>query len=251
MRKKLSIVATVCITMSALVLTGCEKEDKDAISMSQATKGAVTVPGKDGKEYMAVDLGLPDHRLWGTCNIGANTPDESGTFFSWGETAPKGNYSYDNYKWCDGDFSSMTKYTCDFDHTKSKQLDSISVLQAEDDPAAQILGEGWSTPTRSQFTAMINRCDWKVCKLEGTWGYLFTSKENGNTIFIPLAGCKDYEDLLHTSDWGFYWTKDLHTAESHEVYVLQLKKPANPVATKFQERYIGLPVRATYKAPRN
>ena len=96
---------------------------------------------------------------------------------------------------------------------------------------------------------MIYRCNYRECKLDGTWGYLFTSKENGNTIFIPLAGCRDYEDLLHNGKWGFYWTTELNTSSCNESYVLWLQKEANPVATKLEERNIGLPIRAVYKRP--
>lgn len=248
MRKQFIIIASVCMALSTLVLTGCEKEDKDAISMSQATKGAKPVQGKDGKDYMVVDLGIPGGLLWATCNIGAKTPDEAGTFFSWGETEPKASYGYDNYKWCNGSYNNMNKYTYDYDHAAGKVLDSLKTLQAVDDAATQLLGEGWRIPTKKQFADMIYRCDYKECKLEGTWGYLFTSKENGNTIFIPLAGCRDYEELLHT-DWGFYWTTELNTANSEESYVLWLKKSANPVEKKPQLRYLGLPIRAVYKRP--
>lgn len=33
-----------------------------------------------------VDLGLPSGTLCATCNIGAGKPEESGDYFSWGET---------------------------------------------------------------------------------------------------------------------------------------------------------------------
>lgn len=249
MRKHFLIIASVCMALSTLVLTGCEKEDKDAISMSEATKGAKPVQGKDGKDYMVVDLGIPGGLLWATCNIGAKTPDEAGTFFAWGETEPKASYGYDNYKWCNGAYNNMTKYTTDNDHTAGSNPDSQTVLLSEDDAARQILGDGWRIPSKKQFTDMIYRCNYRECKLDGTWGYLFTSKENGNTIFIPLAGCRDYEDLLHNGKWGFYWTTELNTSSCNESYVLWLQKEANPVATKLEERNIGLPIRAVYKRP--
>lgn len=52
----------------------------------------------DGHEY--VDLGLPDGALWATCNIGANSPEEFGNYFAWGETQPKDNYGTASYKHC-------------------------------------------------------------------------------------------------------------------------------------------------------
>ena len=45
----------------------------------------------NGHEY--VDLGLPSGTLWATCNVGANSPEEYGDYFAWGETTPKEFYS--------------------------------------------------------------------------------------------------------------------------------------------------------------
>lgn len=251
MRKHLLIAASVCMALSTLVMTGCEEEDKDAISMSEATKGAKPVQGKDGKDYMVVDLGLPSRYLWATCNIGANTPDETGYFFAWAETEyNKSTFGWNTYKYGNGDAFKATKYTMDPEHSASKQLDSLTTLQAEDDAAKVLLGDGWSIPTKTQFTDMINRCNWEIRKLEGTWGYLFTSKENGNTLFIPLAGFKDLNEVLHEGSYGFYWTKELYSSSSDMAYNLQLKKPANPVATKYGDRSTGQPIRAVYKAPK-
>ena len=51
----------------------------------------------DAHEY--VDLDLPSGTLWATCNIGAEKPEEYGSYFAWGETAPKDIYDWRNYKW--------------------------------------------------------------------------------------------------------------------------------------------------------
>ena len=44
-----------------------------------------------------IDLGLPSGTLWATCNVGANTPEEYGDYFAWGETTPKDRYSLGTY----------------------------------------------------------------------------------------------------------------------------------------------------------
>ena len=46
-----------------------------------------------------VDLGLPSGTLWATCNVGAKSPEQIGTFYAWGETEPKDDYELGNYKW--------------------------------------------------------------------------------------------------------------------------------------------------------
>ena len=63
---------------------------------------------QDNHEY--VDLGLPSGTLWATCNVGANSPEQYGDYFAWGETAPKEVYTWETYKWCNGTWDSLTKY---------------------------------------------------------------------------------------------------------------------------------------------
>lgn len=41
----------------------------------------------NGHEY--VDLGLPSGTLWASCNIGAEHPEDYGSYFAWGETSEK------------------------------------------------------------------------------------------------------------------------------------------------------------------
>lgn len=49
-----------------------------------------------GYEY--VNLGLPSGTLWATCNVGASSPYESGSYFAWGETETKDIFTWENYK---------------------------------------------------------------------------------------------------------------------------------------------------------
>lgn len=44
----------------------------------------------NGHEY--VDLGLSVK--WATCNVGAQTPEEYGEYYAWGETRPKTIYTW-------------------------------------------------------------------------------------------------------------------------------------------------------------
>lgn len=60
----------------------------------------------DTKE--TVDLGLSVK--WATCNVGANSPEEYGDYFAWGETEPKSSYDFTTYKWCNGSYNTLTKY---------------------------------------------------------------------------------------------------------------------------------------------
>ena len=46
----------------------------------------------NGYEY--VDLGLPSGLKWATCNVGAETPEEYGNYYAWGETQPAPGFNY-------------------------------------------------------------------------------------------------------------------------------------------------------------
>ena len=41
-----------------------------------------------------VDLGLPSGTKWATCNVGSDTPEGYGDYFTWGETSPKQTYTW-------------------------------------------------------------------------------------------------------------------------------------------------------------
>ena len=60
-----------------------------------------------GHEY--IDLGLPSGTLWATCNVGANSPEEYGDYFAWGETTPKTIYDWSTYQYGSSS-STLTKY---------------------------------------------------------------------------------------------------------------------------------------------
>ena len=76
----------------------------------------IILGGNEGPVYEYVDLGLPSGTLWATRNLGANSPEESGDYFAWGETEPKEEYYMSNYKWYDYDNERFTKYCTDSDY---------------------------------------------------------------------------------------------------------------------------------------
>lgn len=59
--------------------------------------GTPTPPSTEEVEY--VDLGLPSGLKWAACNLGANSPEQPGDYYAWGETEPKEDYGTDTYKY--------------------------------------------------------------------------------------------------------------------------------------------------------
>ncbi len=147
---------------------------------------SITVSGqKTGYDY--VDLGLPNGTLWATYNVGATKPEECGDLFAWGETTTKETFSWDNYKWRNGD-EEWLKYD-PWDEEMS--VGDCGNLEMEDDAAFVNWGESWRMPTYSEQVELLDGCDWEwVYDFNGTGmaGELGVSKTNANTIFLPASG---------------------------------------------------------------
>lgn len=78
-----------------------------------------------------VDLGLSVK--WATCNVGANTPEEFGDYFAWGETAPKSEYTWSSYTYCTDDEGKMfSKYVL---KKRQGDKDGKNTLDLSDDAA--------------------------------------------------------------------------------------------------------------------
>ena len=156
--------------------------------------------------YNAVDLALPSGTLWADRNVGADSPEDYGDYFAWGETEPKSTYNLSTYKWCRGSYYTMTKYC-----TKSSNgtTDNKTVLDLEDDAAYVNMGTEWRMPTSDELKELHNNCTWIWTTQSGTNGYRVTGP-NGKSIFLPAAGCRYNSNLYHAASYGSYWTSLLY-----------------------------------------
>lgn len=167
---------------------------------------------KEDHDY--VDLGLPSGTLWATCNVGASSPEEYGDYFAWGEIEPKNDYSVSTYKYCKGTFSTLTKYCT---NSSCGTVDNKTELEPSDDAATANWGSGWQMPSYEQFDELFNSSytatTWTT--LNGVSGYEITSKSNGNSIFLPAAGCRYDTSLGSAGSGGGYWSRSLSENFSH------------------------------------
>lgn len=154
----------------------------------------------NGHEY--VDLGLPSGTLWATCNVGAESPEDYGDYFAWGETEPKTEYTSNTYKWCNGgNLSNITKYN---------SSDNKMILELEDDAAYVNWGSSWRMPTIQEQEELRTECTWTWSTQNGVNGYKVTSKINGNSIFLPAAGYRTITYLNESGSYGHYWSSTLN-----------------------------------------
>ena len=198
-----------------------------------------------------VDLGLPSGLLWATCNVGAQSPEEYGNYYAWGETATKEVYAWSTYHYCtvddDGNLSTLTKYNI---HTLFGTLDSLTTLQALDDAAKTALGASARTPTREEWLELINNTTVEWISINGVYGRKYTAA-NGSSIFLPAAREYCGDVLYHAENEAFYWSASLYEASSNRAWNFHYL--GDYFATGGQgmivsERYFGMPVRAVRTA---
>lgn len=153
-----------------------------------------------------VDLGLPSGTLWATCNVGADSPEEYGWQYAWGETETKEYYSLEAYKWYDDKQCCFTKYCTDSDYGI---VDNKTELDPEDDVAHVKWGGSWRMPTIDEIAELRNLCTWEWTVLNGIYGCRVTGK-NGNSIFLPAAGYSVDELLSNaTNEMAYYYSSSL------------------------------------------
>ena len=177
-----------------------------------------------------VDLGLPSGTLWATCNIGADSPEDCGDYFAWGETAPKEQYDWENYKWCNSSMYTLTKYCTD---NSFGSVDNKTELEPEDDAAYVNWSPLWRIPTHQQFQELLNNCNCEWTSRNGVNGYQVTAP-NGNSLFLPA--------MLYGSE-GYYWSSSLSSDQSRDAYLLKFYRSKKPYLSE-DDRAYGLCVRA-------
>ena len=192
----------------------------------------------DGAEngHAYVDLGLSVK--WATCNVGANTPEECGDYFAWGEVEPQDYYDWSTYKWCNGSYDTQTKYCT---NSSYGTVDNKTVLEAEDDAAAVNWGGAWRMPTNDEQDELRSNCTWTWTTQNGVNGYKVTSKSNGNSIFLPAAGYRYVSSLNNAGSGGSFWSSSLTTGYPDNAFTLGFG--SSGVNGGYSNRYFGRSVR--------
>ena len=191
-----------------------------------------------------VDLGLPSGTIWATRNVGANSPEDYGNYFAWGETEPKDYYSMDTYKWFRSDnyspyYSGYTKYCTDSYLGYNGFTDGKTELDPSDDAACAHY-PGGRMPSLEQIQELANSCTWQWTQRNGVNGQLGTGP-NGNTIFLPAAGDRWVGSLYFAGTGGYYWSRTFYPDGSDFAYGLFFDSGD---VYRYDFRYYGHTVRA-------
>lgn len=162
----------------------------------------------DNNNYDYVDLGLPSGTLWATRNVGASSPEEYGKYFAWGEI--DGYHSKVVHEFNGNSY----KYGNDSERTKYNTQDGLLELELSDDAAHANMGGDWKMPTAEQIEELFKETnhEW-VEDYQGTGinGRVFTSKTNGNTMFIPASGYRWNSYVNNQGEGAELWSSTLST----------------------------------------
>lgn len=160
--------------------------------------------------HEAVDLGLSVK--WATCNIGATNPEDCGEYFAWGETKAKKEYQTRNYAHI---YFDENNYICSKDIGKD-------ISNSQYDAATAIWGNNWRMPTFDELSDLIFECIWEWIENSDYIGYRVTGP-NGNSIFLPAAGCYENSSKNYRLDiGGYYWSSsELFWHETTGSYILE------------------------------
>ena len=125
------------------------------VKENEVSNQSVTLSKGRPSDYM--DLGLSVK--WATYNIGANSPEEFGDYYAWGEVEVKDNYTWETYKYYDVSNKNLTKYNTDKNNSTGYP-DNKTTLDPEDDVAHVKWGGNWRMPTKAEFDELRNNCKW-------------------------------------------------------------------------------------------
>src|SRR5574344_2161473 len=94
-----------------------------------------------------VDLGLSVK--WAACNIGADSPEEYGNYYAWGELETKNDYSEEN----------SATYGLLIEELQAKGIiNEDTVLNGVYDVAHVRLDGSWRMPTKAEYEELIEKC---------------------------------------------------------------------------------------------
>ena len=156
--------------------------------------GGATTGTINGHDW--VDLGLPSGLKWATCNVGANQPHGYGNYYAWGETTTKTSYDQSNSV------------------TYGQQQISDFSGNATYDAARANWGSTWRMPTKTEMQELRNNCTWTWTTQNGVNGMRVTGP-NGNSIFLPAAGCCDGSSRLYVGECGYYWSSTPYASNTN------------------------------------
>ncbi|MBR4562397.1 MAG: hypothetical protein IKO23_10835 [Bacteroidales bacterium] len=207
MQKLMKALAAIMLTVAVVFAYGCQKDPENGGGNNNGGSGD---GGGNANGHAYVDLGLPSGTLWATCNVGATTPEGYGNYYAWGETTTKSTYEWSTYRYCNGIYTTLTKYCNSSSYGNNGFTDNLTTLQLSDDAARANWGGDWRMPTKAEWEELKNNTTVTWTAQNGVYGRKFTAS-NGNSLFLPAAGYQNDGSLDIVVNFGGYWSSSLYT----------------------------------------
>ena len=148
-----------------------------------------------------VDLGLPSGLLWATCNIGADTPEGYGLYFSWGNVEGHAEGSGYNF--------SSTNYNS----TPGSALTGDILPNSGNDAARENWGEPWRMPTKEDYQELYDNTDREVAIIENVKGVKYMKKtDHSMFVFLPAAGSYSGTTAQNMGSIGSYRSSSFYSS---------------------------------------
>ncbi len=156
----------------------------------------------DSNHPHAIDLGIGVK--FACCNVGASSPEQYGDYYAWGETNEKMTYDENHYPGHGNQYFKNRKY---IDY-------GADISGTQYDVAHVKWGVNWQIPTKEQMDLLKDRCKKEWITYKRVEGCRFIGP-NGNSIFLPAAGSRWYDETNHVGYSGGYWSSTSSTQSSN------------------------------------
>ena len=217
------------------------------IVMKKTTKKKLTTKkpgdGNMGETHRKVQL-WKDGPYWATTNIGADTPEDSGYYFWWGDTV---GYKRENDKWVAA-YRESSEFLFESDNTPTfdkyfftlqseEWITPEYALAPEHDAAHVQWGGKWRLPTMEELRELKDKCDWTWKTVKGVGGYVVRGRAAyaSASIFLPASGYGVGTSLLSVGSYGSYWSS-VPRADRSYAWILYFRSDEHSIIDDFRNR---------------
>lgn len=182
--------------------------------VKEFTTEATTAPAD---QEMSDFVNMGTGKEWARYNVGADTEGRRGALFGYGDLTGL-NRSEQLADYASGDISGT-----DADVAKAANMGSL--------------------PTVEDFKALIAGTTREVKTVDGVTGVEFTSTANGNTLFFPLDGVRNGDEISEQDLLGSYMAGAVNPVNADYNYVMRLDNNGQAEVTT-APRSVGASVRS-------